>query len=426
MKPNDKCSNCSASIDSNTKFCGGCGTKVPSKNSQIAVDLFSIDSQEPTEPEEDQWDEFLDSQPESTQVDKVEEENDFFAIDDDFEDEEIDTEDQTIPEQPEIEKKVFTEEDDPSLQAKVDSTKEKKVDKKLKKAIKKKNALKIKSKETKLSFMFFGLLSLLISSPLLIFVVIDFIPKDLLSQVPVKSLKIFPHPIYACVFFVPSLFRFILNSKTLIKIKSRKQFSQYFGFFTCLAAIFLCASIAQFLSSNPKDSILFSLQIQDKVFSIDHYYLGVASYLLFCQIFVHYLFKKKIPFIISAALSSCLIISNIQLYVYLAIPDEKLLFQESSNILGQQLAYYLGPLHSYVMPNYLLSQIVLPGLLLILLILTLKDLFTKDFTSFFYGLYSSTVFSIVFLYINKSYLLKTTYSLSNFLKPIFAQIQNFS
>jgi hypothetical protein len=76
------------------------------------------------------------------------------------------------------------------------------------------------------------------------------------------------------------------------------------------------------------------------------------------------------------------------------------------------------------MPNYLLSQVVLPALIILLVILTLKDLFTKDFTNFFYGLYATIVFTIVFLFINHSYLGKTTYSLSIFLKPLYQQLSN--
>ncbi|MCO4783694.1 MAG: zinc ribbon domain-containing protein [Candidatus Cloacimonetes bacterium] len=423
MKSNQNCPNCSASIDPGSKFCGGCGSKIPSNNSQIAVDLFSIDSQESPEPEQDQWDEFLDTQPKTLGQKPVE--DDFFAIDDDFEQEETELEDTQESKPPIIEKKLLTEDNDPSIKSDPSIKEKKTVDKKLRKAIKKKNALKIKSKETKISFLIFGLLSLLVSIPLLSFAIIEFLPKNILAQIPLESLKVFSHPLYACVFFIPSIFRLILNSKMMIKVKSRKQFSQYFAFCTSVFLMFLCTCIYQSFLNDPKNNLLFSLDLNKTAFSVDHFYLSIFSFLLFCQIVIAYLFSKKIPFIISSFLSSSLLFSNLQLFVYLAIPNHKLLFDDSSNILGQQLAYYLGSLHSYVMPNYLLSQIVLPGFILLFIILAIKDLFTKDITNFFYGFYSICIFSVVFLYINHSYLQKDIYTLSHFLKPIYQQISNF-
>ncbi|MCJ8345839.1 zinc ribbon domain-containing protein [bacterium] len=424
MNSNQKCSKCNTPLDLGSKFCGGCGSKVENQQSQIAEELFSIDVTPTKEEEdsEDHWDEFLDSQPDKENSSNQEE--DFFAITEDFEDEE-DFEEE-LPSQKEeekqapIEKKVFGEEDDPNVQQEEKSEKkEKTLDKKLLKKIQKKQALKIRCKESKISFLFFGLFSLLITFPFLIIAGAQFIPKELFKQLPLDSFQIFSHPIYLIPLFAPSFFRIILNSKIIIKWKGRKQFSQYFAFNTSLFLVFSCASIAQLLSKSSSESLLLSFKYKQQLIQVDHTYIAVLSFLLFSQMIIAFIFAKKLPSIMKIALNCAFSISLFQLYIYLALPSKAILFQADQNALAIKLTYYLGSLHAYIMPNYLLSQLILPILMILFLFYFLKDLISKDIAPSLLAFYGLLVTSSTFLILNHFYLNQSIFTWSTFLKPLY-------
>ncbi|PCJ16956.1 MAG: hypothetical protein COB02_14920 [Candidatus Cloacimonadota bacterium] len=418
MSSNQKCSKCNQAIDTDSKFCGSCGFKLENNTSKVAEDLFSIEKKSSTDEETD-WDEFLDSQ-ESPPIEDHSN-DDFFNIDESFEEEE-ELSEETPPVEPQdttpIEKKIFTDEEDPNVIDKVDR-KQKKIDEKTLKKIKKKQALQIKAKESNLSFLFFGLLGIITTFPFLIFLAIDLIPKESLNIIPLKSLKVYSHPIFMAPVLLPSFFRIILNSKIIIKIKGKKQFTQYFSFVTGAFLIFLCSIIGQFLSKSPKENLLLSFELNNALFQLDYFYLSVISFLFFTQIIIHFFFLKKIPSIFKLFTTVSFIICNLQLYAYLAIPSKQTLLQSTSNIIGHKLSYYLGELHIYIMPNYLLSQILLPFLILIFIIYSIKDLLAKDLTSSFIAFYSFIVCITAFLFLNYSYLNQNIFSLSPFLQNIF-------
>jgi len=343
------CPSCQAPLDEIAKFCGQCGKPVPAKSQEnlSSRDLFEI----PEEEEGSGEDEFIqEPAPPAPAPSPSADSEDFFE---EFEENEPGTE-----EVEEDERKVFSEEDDPTMEPESsDKFQDAKIDKKTLKKIRKRASQKDAE---------YGSLKAI---GYLLIHIFYWLPPALLFYT--SWLNASPRWIYLSILF-PLLLWPLLRTRGW-----NLRFSSHLSFLigTSLTSLMLI----KFKNDlSQADSLIW----KQAAFSLDWNLTTCVLYFSIAglQIIIASLFRARIPLVILIALS--LILSYCALEIFLALGGVIPFFSCGSGLdpLTPFLSPYIGQLSLYFAPLYVLVHFIWPLACFYFLILSITHLFQKKFS----------------------------------------------
>lgn len=343
-----KCPSCEASLDEIAKFCGQCGKPVPSKSDSSlgSRDLFEIPEEEPF----DSQDEFIqEPTPPSEPLPSMDSSDDFFP---DL------NESSSNPEPAEETRKVFSEEDDPTVETQTEGKfKDAKIDKKTLKKIRK------KSLSQTVEYGAFGAIGYFV---LHLFYWLS--PMVLLYGSWAKSN---PRWYYLIVLFPLFLW-------PLLRTRGwNLRFSSHLTYF--LGVLISCMMLFKFRNTlHEGDSV--ALQLTNLTINWDLNTSVLFSLCLLLQLTIAGYFRSKLPVVILIVASMIIGYGSIEVFMALSGQTALLSSGSGADFITPLLKPYLGGFALYFSPHFVLTHGILPLIAIFYLVLFFIRLFQKKFS----------------------------------------------